>query len=75
MRQTCICGVTLRTIEVDGRIKLYCPRCNVVSDQVEETKKYAANENSGYSCEVCGTSMPCACRAVCPNCGWQKSCE
>ena len=32
--------------------------------------------NQGYRCDVCGASMhEWLCRIVCPNCGYQRSCE
>ena len=83
----CNCGVTCTKIDEDGKIKYYCPRCNrVVKWKVDDTLREEVGINYAecsrattasltYPCDMCGGFMLDACRAHCPNCGWEKPCN
>jgi len=80
----CECGIKCQRIMVDGAVHFYCPRCQ---REVGQVVRPFEGESSGlvectsieppfwsFLCENCGTPMPCACRARCPSCGWEKPC-
>ena len=80
----CLCGIALQGVDIDGHIRLYCPRCQDVKDEVislpargqlQFTEQQLAAPTGGFRCEVCQTPMTDACRAKCSNCGWQKPCN
>lgn len=88
MSRVCSCGITYQQVDIDGKLYWYCPRCNEqvlqCAHEVERVTGIRPNEVRtaegcftllNYACELCGTLMPDACHAVCPNCGWQKSCD
>jgi hypothetical protein len=82
MNVICDCGITCRTIDEDGKLICYCPRCDKVVQEVEEPKplveapKFGAFRITAATCpcDQCGELMEDACKAKCPSCGWEKPC-
>lgn len=75
------CARCQQMFEDEPLLEVACDKTTNSAQDIEEgiiranIKIHKSLLPDAFVCEICGTSMPNACRARCPNCNWERPCS